>query len=70
VKYACGHTDAQAEALIDAEISRLKASLAGWVVDFVCVECGRRRTDDADWHERPVCCDWEMIDLAGTARRA
>jgi hypothetical protein len=52
-----------------AELARLNARLRGLVVDFFCAECGRRCTVEADWEQRPVCCDWEMIDLPFTARR-
>jgi hypothetical protein len=70
VKYACGHTDAEADALIEAALDRLNAELRGLVIDFVCADCGRRQTERADWAKRPVCCDWEMIDLLGTLRPA
>lgn len=69
MRYACGHSDDEADVLMAAELARLNARLRGLVVDFFCAECGRRCTVEADWEQRPVCCDWEMIDLPFTARR-
>jgi hypothetical protein len=43
-------------------------ALVGLVVDFVCADCGRRRTRPATWEVRPVCCEREMVDLPGTLR--
>ncbi|MCA1690454.1 MAG: hypothetical protein LC720_08540 [Actinobacteria bacterium] len=53
------------------------ASFEGWYleqvaaeskdgVDFACQECGARRTVSALWNEAPLCCDWDMLHLAGT----
>lgn len=64
-----GHSEAEM-AFIDAMIARAREQLLDQVVDFVCADCGSRRTVEADWIVRPVCCGWEMIDLFGTLRPA
>jgi hypothetical protein len=44
--------------------------LDGWVVDWVCQDCGQQTTTAAAWDRRPICCDWEMVGLFGTVRPA
>jgi hypothetical protein len=62
-----GHSDEE-KALLDAIVAEARRQLRGQVVDMVCTDCGNRRTVDADWIVRPVCCGWEMIDLFATLR--
>jgi len=44
--------------------------LVGHVVDWVCADCGSRTTTPANWSEKPICCDWQMVDLPPTVRPA
>lgn len=53
---------------MDGLIMSAEQDLQGWIVDWACTECGREVTTAATWTEKPVCCDWEMIDLFGTVR--
>jgi hypothetical protein len=56
--------------LAGRSLDELNAELADHVVDWLCPDCGGRQTTPASWTERPICCEWEMVDLIASVRRA